>query len=218
MIAAIFAPFGGATVRAILISTFWIKGFVMAGTISHSDTVHSHRWRPWLSPLVLALAVFAAVGAHWLAFPENVAPTAGQSGAVAVVAGLLAAALLRLWDAWDRLRSQRLATDASLERLNSALARADAADEDPNQEQDTARNPSVPTDGPQTEQGSALDARFERLRADLQRDRQQLRQLRATEGFEAAWRARFGPAAPDPDQLAGQLEALLGREDEAEQH
>lgn len=188
----------------------------MAGTISHSDNLQSRRWRPWLSPLVLALAVFAAVGAHWLAFPENATPTAGQSGAVAVVAGLLAAALLRLWDAWDQLRSERRTTDAALERLNSALARAEAPDADPGQGQDTGQAPAAPVDAPRTEPQPDFEARFERLRLDLQRDWEQLRELRAIEGFEAAWHARFGPAAPDPDQLIRQIEALSGREDEAE--
>lgn len=188
----------------------------MAGAISQSHNVHSHRWRPWLSPLVLALAVFAAVGAHWLAFPENAAPTAGQSGAVAVVAGLLAAALLRLWDVWDQLRGERRATDAALERLDSALARAEAPDDATGQDQDPGQPPAAPTEAPRTERQQALDVRFARLHADLQRDREQLRELKRTEGFEAAWRAQFGSAAPDPDQLISQLEALLDRKDEAE--
>jgi hypothetical protein len=102
--------------------------------------------------MALVLAVWAVVVVHWLAFPGNAPPSAGQSGAVAVVAGLLVAALLRVWDAWDQLRAERHTTDAGLEHLDAALAHADAPDDDTRQELD-------------------LDARVEGLRLDFQRER-----------------------------------------------
>ena len=171
----------------------------MAANASDSDALFGDRWRPWLSATALVLAVWAAVAVHWLAFPGNDTPSAGQSGAVAVVAGLLAAALLRLWDAWEQLRAERRASDASLEDLDSALAHAAAADDDVQQERD-------------------LDARVAGLRSDFQREREQLRELRATAGFGVSWRAGFGPSAPDPEQVIEQLDALLsGRESERRQ-
>jgi type VI protein secretion system component VasK len=170
----------------------------MATSTSGSERYGGHRWRPWLSTIALVLAVWAVVAAHWLAFPGSAAPTAGQSGAVAIVAGLLVAALLRLWDAWDQLRAERRATDASLERLDSALWRAEPPDRAAPEEPD-------------------LDARVEYLRKEFRREQEQLRELRATDGFGAAWRAGFGPGAPDPDQLIEQLDALLDPEDERKQ-
>lgn len=171
--------------------------------MSTFDPEHGYRWRPWLSAIALVVAVWAVVGAQWLAFPESAPPSAGQSGVLAAVAGLLAAALLRLWDSSDQLRVERRATDASLARLDSALARAQAPPDDPRQDCDFARKP--------LDQQSPLVERVESLRVDFQRDRQLLRDLKGIDGFGAAWRARFGPSAPGPDQLMDQLDALLGR-------
>lgn len=171
------------------------------GVTHKPEQLFGNHWRPWMSAVALVLAVWGVTGAHWLAFPDNATPSAGQSGAVAAVAGLCAAAMLRLWDAWDQLRAARRATDARMARLDAALARAEAPDDDTRQEL------------PPLDRQSALKAHI----ADFQRELEQLRDLKSTDGFEAAWRERFGPGAPAPDQVVGQLDSLLRRKGEREQ-